>query len=178
MDQALNASTIVSRFGLATGRRRPTVQPRSCSPGRRLRPLRRAAGLELRRRASTRPVMYRHKQEPVAHGQDDSIIPVGEAREFIAAMRSISKSPSGSCGVATRPARFRLHGLGACTLRRRRGGSVSVLGIPDETVARRGSFAHRDVDGAHPTRKALQPNELYRTNGAPPRWPRAGRQTH
>lgn len=29
----------------------------------------------------------------VAHGQDDSIIPVGEAREFVAAMRAVSKSP-------------------------------------------------------------------------------------
>ena len=29
----------------------------------------------------------------VAHGQDDSIIPVGEAREFVIAMRSVSKSP-------------------------------------------------------------------------------------
>ena len=29
----------------------------------------------------------------VLHGQDDSIIPVGEAREFVAAMRDVSKSP-------------------------------------------------------------------------------------
>ncbi|MCV7399937.1 alpha/beta hydrolase [Mycobacterium fragae] len=29
----------------------------------------------------------------IVHGQDDSIIPVGEAREFVAAMRDVSKSP-------------------------------------------------------------------------------------
>ena len=29
----------------------------------------------------------------VAHGRDDSIIPVGEAREFVAALRAVSKSP-------------------------------------------------------------------------------------
>lgn len=29
----------------------------------------------------------------VLHGQDDSIIPVGEAREYVAAMRDVSKSP-------------------------------------------------------------------------------------
>jgi acetyl esterase/lipase len=29
----------------------------------------------------------------VVHGEDDSIIPVGEAREFVAAMREVSKSP-------------------------------------------------------------------------------------
>jgi acetyl esterase/lipase len=29
----------------------------------------------------------------VVHGSDDSIIPVGEAREFVAAMRDVSKSP-------------------------------------------------------------------------------------
>jgi acetyl esterase/lipase len=29
----------------------------------------------------------------IVHGQDDSIIPVGEAREFVAAMRDVSKAP-------------------------------------------------------------------------------------
>jgi len=63
MDQALNARAMVTRFALATGRRRATVQPQWCSPRRRRRSLHRPAGLAPRRRAGTRLVMHQHKHD-------------------------------------------------------------------------------------------------------------------
>jgi hypothetical protein len=63
MDQAFNAPIMAIRFGLATGRRRATVQSQWCSPRRRRRSLHRPAGLDPRRRARTRLVVHQHKHD-------------------------------------------------------------------------------------------------------------------
>lgn len=63
MDQALNAQVMVTRFGIATGRRKATVQPQGSSPRRRRLSLHRPAGLDPRRRARTRLVMHQHTHD-------------------------------------------------------------------------------------------------------------------
>jgi len=103
MDQALNARAMVTRFGLATGHRRATVQPQWCSPRRRRRSLHRPAGLAPRRRlgldsscTSTSTIGQHSRRPPRRQSgvRHDGLTPadahVAEVHDFFTGIESIS----------------------------------------------------------------------------------------
>ncbi len=135
-----------------------------------------------RRSGSCAPTRHRFSS---CTATDDSLIPVGEAGEFVEELRAVSKSPVAYAELPNAQHAFDIFGSPRAHQVRRGGGPVFVVGVRDESArvaswvrdcrlrpaltasARLLQFGQRRLDGDRPCRRCRWPPRVSSRNRSP-----------